>query len=140
MATTYAVVGLLGQVMFNQNFGVMNQLKSGREATDNQLDRRIRPMAFVMIVFWMSGNGTPFVALVLLAGLTMVPGEVEEAARTGNEKLVDPHPALRPAAVSRPRPCRRADLAHRPIRSSCFDMVFTLTAGWAGKPRPNSSR
>ena len=29
MATTYAVVGLLGQVMFNQKFGVVNQLLGG---------------------------------------------------------------------------------------------------------------
>jgi len=73
MATTYAVVGLLGQVMFNQKFGVVNQLLG--DADINWIGESTN--AFTMIVFWDFGQWTPFVALVLMAGLTLVPGEVE---------------------------------------------------------------
>ena len=72
MATTYAVVGLLGQVMFNQKFGVVNQLLGG--ANINWIGDPGN--AFAMIVFWDVWQWTPFVALVLLAGLTTVPGEI----------------------------------------------------------------
>ncbi len=62
MATTYAVVGLLGQVMFNQKFGVVNQLMGGADI--NWIGDPTN--AFVMIVFWDVWQWTPFVALVLL--------------------------------------------------------------------------
>ena len=107
MATTYAVVGLLGQVMFNQNFGVINQLLGGADI--NWIGDPTN--AFVMIVFWDVWQWTPFVALVLLAGLTMVPNEVEEAAAAGNQELVD-HTTLRSAAVPDPGSCRGPHLAH----------------------------
>ena len=48
MATTYAVVGLLGQVMFNQKFGVVNQLLGG--ANINWIGDPTN--AFAMIIFW----------------------------------------------------------------------------------------
>ena len=48
MATTYAVVGLLGQVMFNQKFGVVNQLLGG--ANINWIGDPEN--AFAMIIFW----------------------------------------------------------------------------------------
>ena len=126
MATTYAVVGLLGQVMFNQKFGVVNQLLGGANINwigdpDN---------AFRMIVFWDVWQWTPFVALVLLAGLTMVPVEVEEAARleTGNWWTILRHvqlPFLVPGLVA-VLILRTADTL------KLFDMVFTLTRGGPG--------
>lgn len=74
MATTYAVVGLLGQVMFNQKFGVVNEILGGAD-----VDWIGDPTnAFVTIVFWDFWQRASFVALVLLAGLAMVPSEVEE--------------------------------------------------------------
>lgn len=126
MATTYAVVGLLGQVMFNQKFGVVNQLMGG--ANINWIGDPFN--AFVMIVFWDVWQWTPFVALVLLAGLTMVPGEVEEAARleTSSKLTVLRYvqlPFLVPGLVA-VLILRTADTL------KLFDMVFTLTRGGPG--------
>ena len=126
MATTYAVVGLLGQVMFNQKFGVVNQLIGGADINwigDPQ-------NAFVMIIFWDVWQWTPFVALVLLAGLTMVPGEIEEAARleTKSKWIVLRYvqlPYLIPGLVA-VLILRTADTL------KLFDMVFTLTRGGPG--------
>jgi len=126
MATTYAVVGLLGQVMFNQKFGVVNQLLGGADI--NWIGDPTN--AFVMIVFWDVWQWTPFVALVLLAGLAMVPDEVEEAARleTKSKWTVLRHvqlPFLLPGLVA-VLILRTADTL------KLFDMVFTLTRGGPG--------
>ncbi len=129
MATTYAVVGLLGQVMFNLKYGVVNQLL-GFLGIDpiNWIGDPFN--AFAMIVFWDVWQWTPFVALVLLAGLTTVPGEVEEAARleTKNWWVVLRHvqlPFLVPGLVA-VLILRTADTL------KLFDMVFTLTRGGPG--------
>ncbi|WP_299704309.1 carbohydrate ABC transporter permease [uncultured Tateyamaria sp.] len=126
MATTYAVVGLLGQVMFNQKFGVVNQLMGGADI--NWIGDSTN--AFAMIIFWDVWQWTPFVALVLLAGLTMVPDEVEEAARLETKsrwtvlRFVQ-LPFLLPGLVA-VLILRTADTL------KLFDMVFTLTRGGPG--------
>lgn len=126
MATTYAVVGLLGQVMFNQRFGVVNQLMGGVDI--NWIGDPTN--AFIMIVFWDVWQWTPFVALVLLAGLTMVPNEIEEAARLETKswwtilRFVQ-LPFLLPGLVA-VLILRTADTL------KLFDMVFTLTRGGPG--------
>lgn len=126
MATTYAVVGLLGQVMFNQKFGVVNQLLGGVNV--NWIGDPNN--AFVMIIFWDVWQWTPFVALVLLAGLTMVPVEIEEAARLETRKWWTvlryvQFPFLVPGLVAI-LILRTADTL------KLFDMVFTLTRGGPG--------
>ncbi|QBX99932.1 sugar ABC transporter permease [Rhodophyticola sp. CCM32] len=129
MATTYAVVGLLGQVMFNQSFGVVNQL-IGFVGIDPVNWIGDSTNAFIMIVFWDIWQWTPFVTLVLLAGLTTVPGEVEEAAKleTKNWWTVLRYvqlPFLMPGLVA-VLILRTADTL------KLFDMVFTLTRGGPG--------
>ncbi len=129
MATTYAVVGLLGQVMFNLKYGVVNQLIGFLGiAPVNWIGDPLN--AFAMIIFWDVWQWTPFVALVLLAGLATVPGEVEEAAQleTRNWWTVLRHvqlPFLIPGLVA-VLILRTADTL------KLFDMVFTLTRGGPG--------
>lgn len=126
MATTYAVVGLLGQVMFNQKFGVVNQLMGG--ANINWIGDPEN--AFIMIIFWDVWQWTPFVALVLLAGLTMVPGEVEEAARL---EIKSKWIILRYVQLPFLLPGLVAVLILRTADTlKLFDMVFTLTRGGPG--------
>lgn len=129
MATTYAVVGLLGQVMFNQKFGVINQF-FGAFGIDpiNWIGDPFN--AFAMIIFWDVWQWTPFVALVLLAGLTTVPGEIEEAAKLETKKwwIILRYvqlPFLMPGLVA-VLILRTADTL------KLFDMVFTLTRGGPG--------
>ncbi|WP_372802859.1 carbohydrate ABC transporter permease, partial [Paracoccus seriniphilus] len=126
MATTYAVVGLLGQVMFNQKFGVVNHLLGG--ANINWIGDPQN--AFAMIIFWDVWQWTPFVTLVLLAGLTMVPGEVEEAARLETKSWWT---VLRYVQLPFLLPGLTAVLILRTADTlKLFDMVFTLTRGGPG--------
>ena len=129
MATTYAVVGLLGQVMFNQKFGVINQLLGffGFGAINWIGDPQ---NAFTLIVFWDIWQWTPFVALVLLAGLSTVPGEIEEAAKLETTSWVRilwhvQMPFLVPGLTA-VLILRTADTL------KLFDMIFTLTRGGPG--------
>ncbi|MCU0909079.1 MAG: sugar ABC transporter permease [Rhodobacteraceae bacterium] len=129
MATTYAVVGLLAQVMLNQKYGVFNQMLGwlGIEPVNFIGD----PFnAFIGVIFWDVWQWTPFVALVLLAGLSTVPPEIEEAAELETKSwwVVLRHvqlPFLIPSLVA-VLILRTADTL------KLFDMVFTMTRGGPG--------
>ncbi|MDZ4093533.1 MAG: sugar ABC transporter permease [Paracoccaceae bacterium] len=129
MATTYAVVGLLAQVMLNQKYGVINQIMGWVG---------VRPVnfigdptnAFIAVVIWDIWQWTPFVALILLAGLSTVPPEIEEAARleTKSNGVLLRHvqlPYLVPSLVA-VLILRTADTL------KLFDMPFTMTRGGPG--------
>ncbi|MBX2885248.1 MAG: sugar ABC transporter permease [Granulosicoccus sp.] len=129
MATTYAVVGLLGQVMFNIKYGVVNQLIGflGFEPVNWIGDPS---NAFVAIVFWDIWQWTPFVALVLLAGLTTVPSEIEEAAQLETKRWTT---ILRYVQLPFLIPALTAILILRTADTlKLFDMVFTMTRGGPG--------
>ena len=129
MATTYAVVGLLGQITFNIKYGVVNQLIGFLGfAPVNWIGDPNN--AFIAICFWDIWQWTPFCSLVLLAGLTMVPVEVEEAARleTRNWWTV-----LRYVQFPFLIPGLTAILILRTADTlKLFDMVFTMTRGGPG--------
>ena len=129
LATTFAVVGLIGRLLFNGDFGVVNYLLGfvgiaplewlGRPAT-----------AFAAIVIMDIWQWTPFVALVLLAGLSMVPPEIEEAARldTRSRWKILRHvqlPYLLPG-ITAVLILRTADII------KLFDMIFVMTRGGPG--------
>jgi len=129
MATTYAVVGLLGQIMFNLKYGVINQL-IGFIGFDpvNWIGDPFN--AFVVIIFWDIWQWTPFVALVLLAGLTTVPSEIEEAAKLETKRWTT---VLRYVQLPYLLPGLTAVLILRTADTlKLFDMVFTLTRGGPG--------
>ena len=129
MATTYAVVGLLGQVMFNLKYGVVNQLAGfvGIEPVNWLGDPT---NAFIAVIFWDVWQWTPFVALVLLAGLTTVPSEIEEAARLETKRWTT---VLRHVQLPYLLPGLTAVLILRTADTlKLFDMVFTMTRGGPG--------
>ena len=129
LATTYAVVGLIGRLIFNRDFGVANQFISwfGFDSLD-WLGSQTGAFAAISIMdIW---QWTPFVALNFLAGLSMVPVEVEEAAKletSSNFTLLRyiqlPYllPALTAVLI-----LRSADVL------KLFDMIFTMTRGGPG--------
>ena len=80
LATTYAVVGLLGRLIFNRDFGVANSLIGlfGFPAFDWLGDVNGAFAAICIMDVW---QWTPFCALIFLSGLSMVPVEIEEAAQ-----------------------------------------------------------
>jgi multiple sugar transport system permease protein len=129
MATTYSVVGLLGQVMFNIKYGVVNQLIGflGIEPVNWIGDPT---NAFIAVAFWDVWQWAPFCALVFLAGLTTVPAEIEEAAKleTTSWRVILRHVQL-PFLV----PGLTAILILRTADTlKLFDMVFTMTRGGPG--------
>lgn len=129
MATTYAVVGLLGQIMFNLKYGVVNQL-IGFLGFDPINWIGDPTNAFIAITFWDIWQWTPFVALVLLAGLTTVPSEIEEAAKLETKRWLT---VLRHIQLPFLIPALTAVLILRTADTlKLFDMVFTMTRGGPG--------
>jgi multiple sugar transport system permease protein len=80
MATTFAVVGLTGRLLFDGNYGVLNYVWSVTFHTrpDWLADPNLAFFAISVMEVW---QWTPFCALVLFSSLTMVPPEIEEAAK-----------------------------------------------------------
>jgi multiple sugar transport system permease protein len=129
LATTYAVVGLIGRLIFNRDFGVANYFLSlfGVPQLD-WLGNQGR--AFIAIAAMDIWQWTPFVGLIFLAGLSMVPVEVEEAAtlEASSHLALLRHiqlPYLLPGLTA-VLILRSADVL------KLFDMVFVMTRGGPG--------
>lgn len=129
LATTFAVVGLIGRLLFNDQFGVINHgLQSlGLPAVQWLGQPATAFLAVALMDIW---QWTPFVALVLLAGLTMVPPEIEEAALLDAGSTWDilryvQLPFLLPG-ITAVLILRTADIL------KLFDLVFVMTRGGPG--------
>lgn len=129
LATTYAVVGLVGRLVFNRDFGVANQMLGWLGF--GPLDwLGTTAGAFAAIAIMDIWQWTPFCALLFLAGLSMVPQEIEEAARleTSSTWAMLRHiqlPYLLPGLTAM-LILRSADVL------KLFDMVFVMTRGGPG--------
>ena len=129
LATTYAVVGLLGRLVFNRDFGIANSFIGvfGFEPFDWLGNSAGAFAAICVMDVW---QWTPFCALIFLSGLSMVPVEIEEAARleTTSRWALLTHvqlPYLLPGFTAM-LILRSADVL------KLFDMVFTMTRGGPG--------
>jgi multiple sugar transport system permease protein len=129
MATTFAVVGLMGRLLFNNDFGFNNFIWGhifGRGAewlADPQL-------AFVSISIMDCWQWTPFCALVLYSSLTMVPVEIEEAAQLETDKWWH---VLRKVQLPFLLPGITAILILRTADIlKMFDVVYIMTRGGPG--------
>ena len=129
LATTYAVVGLLGRLIFNRDFGIANEFLRwvGLEKFDWLGD----PVgAFAAIAIMDVWQWTPFCALIFLSGLSMVPNEIEEAAKLETASVLT---VLRHVQLPYLLPGLTAMLI---LRSAdvlkLFDAVFTMTRGGPG--------
>jgi multiple sugar transport system permease protein len=129
MATTYAVVGLLGRLVFNRDFGVANYFIGWFGLPP--LDWLGNPTgAFIAIASMDVWQWTPFCALIFLSGLSLVPVEVEEAAQleTSSYRAMVRYvqlPYLLPGFTAM-LILRSADVL------KLFDAVFTMTRGGPG--------
>jgi multiple sugar transport system permease protein len=129
LATAPAVVGLIGRLIFNRDFGVANAVLAfvGAGPVEWLGDTTNAFIAVALMDIW---QWTPFCALVLLAGLTMVPTEIEEAARLETKSRWQivryvQMPFLLPS-VTVILILRTADIL------KMFDTVFTMTRGGPG--------
>ena len=129
LATTYAVLGLVGRLIFNRDFGVANQFAGWIGL--GPIDWLGTPAgAFAAIAILDIWQWTPFCALLFLAGLSMVPQEVEEAARL---ETSSPWAILRHVQLPYLLPALTAMLILRTADTiKLFDMVFVMTRGGPG--------
>lgn len=130
LATTYAVVGLMGRLIFNSDFGVLNWFLEYVLGVDAVAWLGRPNTAFLSIAAMDIWQWTPFVALIFLAGLSNVPTDIEEAAKLETDRwyLILRHiqlPYLLPGLTAI-LILRTADIL------KLFDMVFVMTRGGPG--------
>ncbi|MDR7545063.1 MAG: sugar ABC transporter permease [Armatimonadota bacterium] len=126
---TPSAVGLIGRLMFNREFGIVNYLLSsvGINKVNWLGDPAVAMITIGVVDIW---QWTPFVALVVLAGLSTVPDDLYEAAMLDSTAgwAVFQHvlfPYLRPALTA-VLIIRVADILR------AFDAIFVLTRGGPG--------
>jgi multiple sugar transport system permease protein len=129
MATTFAVVGLIGRLLFNGDFGINNYFWN--LFFGHKMEWLADPnLAFVSISIMDCWQWTPFCALVLFSSLTMVPIEIEEAAKLETDRWWHilrkvQLPFLLPG-ITAILILRTADIL------KMFDVVFIMTRGGPG--------
>ena len=125
------VVGVIWRLIYNPNFGVLNGLLETFGVDTARLtwlaDPSVALAAIVLVDVW---EWTPFVFLILLAGLQAIPDEPYEAARMDGASPWQTFwhitfPLLRPAILVAVL-LRTMDLLR------IFDQVFILTQGGPG--------
>jgi len=129
IATTPTVVGLIGRLVYDQEFGVINWaiglIGLGPVSWTGNPNVVLFTLALTDTWQW-----TPFVALVALAGLTAVPQDIVEASRLETSRWWDTFrhvqfPYLLPGLTAI-LIIRTADIL------KLFDTVFVLTRGGPG--------
>ncbi|MGC8469206.1 MAG: carbohydrate ABC transporter permease [Acetobacteraceae bacterium] len=129
IATTPSVVGMLVQLMFNTQLGVVNYLLHLVGLGPFDWLGRARA-AFAMVATTQIWEWTPFVALVLQASLATVPPDIEEALSLETESFwarlrYAKWPYLRPGIV--------AALVFQTIFTiKAFDMIYSIEKGGPG--------
>ena len=129
MATTFAVVGLIGRLLFNGDFGINNFFWN--MVFGHKLEWLADPnLAFISISIMDCWQWTPFCALVLYSSLTMVPVEIEEAAKLETDKWWH---ILRKVQLPYLLPGLTAILILRTADIlKMFDVVYIMTRGGPG--------
>ena len=123
------VIGAIWKLMYNPDFGVINQMLAlvGIQGRDWLGDRAL---AFASVVVVDVGHWTPFVFLLLLAGIEALPREMYEAARVDGASAWQ---ELRYVTVPMMLPTLLVTLVFRLVVSfKVFDEVYLLTGGGPG--------
>jgi multiple sugar transport system permease protein len=129
MAMTPIVVGMLWLILYNPSYGLINYLLSlvGIPAVEWTSNPRTALFALVLVDVW---QWTPFMFLILSAGLLSIPVEVSEAAK------VDGATSWREFWHITLPLLRRIMLVAILIRAvdiwKVFDTIFALTKGGPG--------
>jgi len=129
IAITPSVVGLLTQLMFNEQLGVVNAGLAGLGLSPvDWLGRPAAAFGTVMIVqVW---EWTPFVALVLSAALSTVPKDIDEAAILETERW---WPRFRSIQLPFLWPGITAALVFQTAFTiKAFDMIYSVERGGPG--------
>jgi multiple sugar transport system permease protein len=123
------VIGAIWKLMYNPDFGVVNQVLGaiGVAGHDWLGERSLALLSVVVVDVW---HWTPFVFLLLLAGLESLPQDVYEAAKVDGASA---WAELRYLTIPMMLPTIAVTLAFRLIVSfKVFDEVYLLTGGGPG--------
>lgn len=129
MALNPAVVGIVWKTMYDYDFGVINYFFSLVGISPKPWPS-LPSTALLSVVICTVWQNTPFVMLVLSAGIEAIPIELFEAADMDGAKLWN---RIRDITLPLLRPLILVILMFRVIQLlSIFDIVFTLTGGGPG--------
>ena len=123
---TPVVLGITFRILFNYSYGVVNYAL-GRVGVDPVVWLAATPWAMIAVIVTDVWNQTPFVTLLLLAGLQSIPEEYYEAARVDGAGA-----ALRFLHVTLPllAPVVFVAVFWRFVATfRVFDIVFVMTGG-----------
>ena len=123
------VIGAIWKLMYNPDFGVINQLFGliGLPVRDWLGERRLALLSVIVVDVW---HWTPFVFLLLLAGLESLPQDVYEAAKIDGASAWQ---ELRYVTLPMMLPTIAVTVVFRLIVSfKVFDEVYLLTGGGPG--------
>ncbi len=129
MAMTPVVVGLIGSLVFNNQFGLVNYLIGfgHMQSVDWLGNSQLAYLTTLALQVW---QWTPFVTLILVASLATVPPEIEEALRLETKSWLK---RLRYVQLPFLLPGITAALIFQTAYIvKLFDMVYTLTGGGPG--------
>lgn len=129
MAMTPVVVGLIGTLVFNNQFGLVNYVVgiAGVAPIDWLGNSNMAFLATLLLQIW---QWTPFVTLILVASLSTVPPEIEEATVLETSSWLK---RLRYVQLPYLLPGVTAALIFQTAYIvKLFDMVYTLTGGGPG--------
>jgi multiple sugar transport system permease protein len=129
MAMTPVVVGLIGSLVFNNQFGLVNYLVGlfGVSPIDWLGNSQMAFSATLLLQIW---QWTPFVTLILVASLSTVPPEIEEAVILETKSWFN---RLRYVQLPYLLPGITAALIFQTAYIvKLFDMVYTVTGGGPG--------
>ena len=123
------VIGAIWKLMYNFDFGVLNQMLGalGLPAVDWLGNASTALLAVVAVDVW---HWTPFVFLLMLAGLESLPQDVYEAARVDGASFLQ---ELRHITLPMMVPTIVVTLVFRTIAGiKVFDEIYLLTGGGPG--------
>jgi multiple sugar transport system permease protein len=129
MAMTPVVVGLIGSLVFNNQFGLVNYMLGFVNVSpiDWLGNSQMAFLATLVLQIW---QWTPFVTLILVASLATVPPEIEEALTLETKNWFR---RLRYVQLPYLLPGITAALIFQTAYIvKLFDMVYTLTGGGPG--------
>ena len=129
IAITPSVIGLLTQLMFNEQLGIINHLLGIVGLP--RLDWLGQPAsAFGTVIIVQIWEWTPFVALVLSAALSTVPTDIDEAALLETERW---WPRFRDIQLPFMWPGVTAALVFQTAFTiKAFDMIYSIGRGGPG--------
>jgi multiple sugar transport system permease protein len=125
MTVTPSIAGLIWRLYFNPSYGIVNYLtRTVLGIAPNWYGYQLALTSVVLVDLW---QWTPFVALILVAGLSALPPSPFEAARVDGATRWQ---TLRHITIPLLRPVLLVALLLRTMDAlKMFDVVFALTGG-----------